>query len=36
MKPLSIPPSSCSTFASGATQLVVHDAFETMWCEAAS
>ena len=32
MKPDWISPSSCSTFASGATQFVVHDAFETMWC----
>ena len=31
MKPDSIVPSSWSTFASGATQFVVHDAFETMW-----
>ena len=28
MKPCSIPNASCSTFASGATQFVVHDAFE--------
>ena len=32
MKPCSIPNESCSTFAIGATQFVVHDAFETMWC----
>ena len=36
MKPDSIPPRSCSTFASGATQFVVHDAFETMWCDSGS
>ena len=28
MKPCSIPKASCSTFASGATQFVVHEAFE--------
>ena len=33
MKPCSIPNASCSTFAIGATQFVVHDAFETMWCD---
>ena len=32
MKPRSIVYASCSTFASGATQFVVHDAFEMMWC----
>ena len=32
MKPCSIPNESCSTFASGATQLVVHEALETTWC----
>ena len=32
MKPDSIPPRSSITFASGATQFVVHEAFETMWC----
>ena len=26
----------CSTLASGARQLVVHDAFEMMWCFAGS
>ena len=36
MKPDWISPRSCSTFARGATQLVVHDAFETMWCESGS
>ena len=30
MKPLWISPSSCSTFASGATQFVVQEAFEMM------
>ena len=30
MKPDSIPARSSTTFASGATQFVVHDAFETM------
>ena len=32
MKPCSIPNASCSTFAIGATQFVVHDAFEMMLC----
>ena len=32
MKPCSIVNASCSTFASGATQFVVQEAFETMWC----
>ena len=32
MKPCSIVNSSCSTLASGATQLVVHEAFEITWC----
>ena len=32
MKPRSIPNASCSTFAIGATQFVVHEAFETMLC----
>ena len=36
MKPDWISPRSCSTFASGATQFVVHDAFETMWCASGS
>ena len=34
MNPDWISPSSWSTFASGATQFVVQDAFETMWCAA--
>ena len=32
MKPCSIVNASCRTFASGATQFVVQEAFETMWC----
>ena len=36
MKPRSILNASCRTFASGATQFVVHDAFEMMWCFAGS
>jgi hypothetical protein len=32
MKPRSIVYASCSTFASGATQFVVHDAFEMIEC----
>jgi hypothetical protein len=32
MKPRSIPNASSSTFAIGATQLVVHDAFEMIAC----
>ena len=32
MKPDSIPNSSRSTFAIGATEFVVHDALETMLC----
>ena len=32
MKPCSIPNASCSTFAIGATQFVVQEAFEMMWC----
>ena len=36
MKPDSIPARSSSTFASGATQFVVQEAFETMWCAAGS
>ena len=32
MMPLTIPNVSCSTFATGARQFVVHDAFEMMWC----
>jgi hypothetical protein len=31
MKPCSIPNESCSTFAIGATQFVVHDALRR-WC----
>ena len=36
MKPDSTPASSCSTFAIGATQLVVQDALETMLCAVGS
>src|SRR5215211_6474474 len=36
MKPRSIVNASCSTFASAATQLVVQDALETMWCRSGS
>ena len=36
MKPCSIPNESCSTFAIGATQFVVQEAFEMMWCCAGS
>ena len=36
MMPRSMPNSSCSTFATGARQFVVHDAFEMMWCFAGS
>jgi hypothetical protein len=36
MRPCSIPNLSCSTFASGARQFVVHDAFEITVCAAAS
>ena len=32
MKPLSIVNASCSTFASGPRQFVVHEAFEMMLC----
>ena len=32
MKPRSIPYASCRIFATGATQFVVQEAFETMWC----
>src|SRR5579862_2291284 len=32
MKPRSMPYASCRTFATGATQLVVQEALETMWC----
>ena len=31
-----MPNDSCSTLANGARQLVVHDAFEMMWCFAGS
>jgi hypothetical protein len=31
-----MPKLSCSTFATGARQFVVHDAFETTWCLPAS
>ena len=31
-KPFLIPNSSLSTFATGASPLVVHEAFEMMWC----
>ena len=31
-KPFSMPNSSFSTFATGASPFVVHDAFEMMWC----
>ena len=36
MKPDSIPARSSITLASGATQFVVHEAFETMWCVSGS
>jgi hypothetical protein len=36
MKPRSIPNASWSTFAIGATQFVVHDAFETIRCRSGS
>ena len=36
MKPCSIVYSSWRTFASGATQFVVHDALEMMWCSSGS
>ena len=32
MKPCSIPNASCSTFAIGARQFVVHEAFEMIGC----
>ena len=32
MNPCSMPKASSSTFAIGATQLVVHEAFEITWC----
>ena len=36
IRPLTMPKLSSSTLAIGATQLVVHDAFEMMWCLAGS
>jgi hypothetical protein len=36
IRPFSIPNVSCSTFATGARQFVVHDALEMMWCWSAS
>ena len=36
MNPRSIVNVSCGTLVSGATQFVVHDSFETMWCCSAS
>ena len=36
MKPCSMPARSSSTFASGASAFVVHDAFETITCSSAS
>ena len=36
MKPCSIVNASCSTFAIGATQFVVQEALETMWCASLS
>ena len=36
MKPRSIPNESSSTFAIGATQFVVHEAFEMIGCCSAS
>ncbi len=35
IKPRSMPIVSCSTLATGARQLVVHDAFEITWCSSA-
>ena len=34
MMPDTIPNDSCSTLATGARQLVVHDALEITWCVA--
>src|SRR6188768_1386810 len=34
--PFLMPKDSCSTLASGARQLVVHDALERMWCDLGS
>ena len=36
IRPCSMPTVSCRTFATGARQLVVHDAFEMTWCESLS
>src|SRR6478736_3984888 len=36
IQPLVIPNDSCSTLATGARQFVVHEAFEMIWCLAAS
>ena len=36
MKPCSTVNASCSTFAIGATQFVVQEALETMWCASLS
>src|SRR3954467_6179906 len=36
MIPISMPNVACSTFATGARQLVVHEAFETILCAAGS
>ena len=36
MIPFLMPNFSCSTFATGARQLVVHEAFEMIWCFAGS
>ncbi|MNE56395.1 hypothetical protein D3C80_1512990 [compost metagenome] len=33
ISPCSMPNSRCSTWASGARQLVVHEALEMIWCE---
>ena len=32
ISPRRIPKRSCNTLATGARQLVVHEALETMWC----
>ena len=32
IRPLSMPSSRCSTWATGARQLVVHEALEMIWC----
>ena len=36
IQPFRMPYFSCSTFATGARQFVVHDAFEMIWCFAGS